>query len=268
MVWPDDFIEIGCLKYRRALLPGSSAIVGPFIWTPEFYRHESLLAIVSSSGDKSVTDYYSGRLDHSILVKYDNNVGQRNVFPISTVVGGRVRFNIHAHCTMIPCGNRLEINASALPSDTSIQIGIAAWLFKSSRLSGIDLLSQNSKIVYLQIPGGKTGSIENLIIPADKRINIDFLIDFSKKANHLQVYPLIISQYSKNNIMMGKYLVDITAIGEKEDWLYGNIRTRKVHKINCSKYQKASPENLLPLSSIEEAELQGFDTCTCMGVRL
>jgi hypothetical protein len=254
------------LKYRRAF-PRLPAIVGPFIWTPEFYRPESLLAIVHHREINQLPIIIPA---DSIIVSgkvWTTNVGQRNVFPISTVVGGRVRFNIHAHCTMIPCGNRLEINASALPSDTSIQIGIAAWLFKSSRLSGIDLLSQNSKIVYLQIPGGKTGSIENLIIPADKRINIDFLIDFSKKANHLQVYPLIISQYSKNNIMMGKYLVDITAIGEKEDWLYGNIRTRKVHKINCSKYQKASPENLLPLSSIEEAELQGFDTCTCMGVR-
>lgn len=268
MVWPDDFIEIGSLKYRRALLPGSSAIVGPFIWTPEFYKHESLLAIVSSPGDKAVTDYYSGRLDHSLLVRYDNNVGQRNVFPVSTVAGGRVKFSMHVHETMIPCGNRLEINASALPSDTSIQIGMVAWLFKSSRLSGIDLLSQNTKTVYLRIPGGKTGSIENLIIPADKKINFDFIIDFSKKVNHLQMYPLIISQYRNNDIMVGKYLVDITTIGENEDWLYGNIRTRKVHKLNCSKYQKTSPENLLPLSSIEEAELQGFETCTCMGERL
>lgn len=38
--------------------------------------------------------------------------------------------------------------------------------------------------------------------------------------------------------------------------------------INCRKYQKTSFENLLPLSSIEEAELHGFDTCTCTGGRL
>ncbi|NLL13288.1 MAG: hypothetical protein GX267_07785 [Fibrobacter sp.] len=91
---------------------------------------------------------------------------------------------------------------------------------KTLAVLGIDLLSQNSKTVCLRIPGGKNGSIDNLLIPTGKKTKVDFLINFSKKVNHLQVYPLIISQYMKNDILTGKYLVDITAIGEKENWFY------------------------------------------------
>ena len=41
----------------------------------------------------------------------------------------------------------------------------------------------------------ENGSIDNLLIPTGKT-KVDFLIN-SLKVNHLQVYPLIISQYMK-----------------------------------------------------------------------
>jgi hypothetical protein len=86
MVWPDHFQHMGTLSITVSIPPGGFVRVGPFIWTPHIQDHECLLAIASGPGDHAIPDVYSGRLDYSLLVRFDNNVGQRNVSPQNPVL--------------------------------------------------------------------------------------------------------------------------------------------------------------------------------------
>lgn len=261
MIWPDDFTEIGLLVYTKPIAPGQSAIAGPFVWTPQFQEHECLMAIASTPEDKPVPDFYSGKLDHSILVRYDNNVGQRNVSPVASVPCGKIKFTIKMHGNVFLSRNRLEINACELPEDTIISIAIPFWLYKSSKLTEIECFAQNHKTAYLRMHGGKTGLIENLFLPINKKISAKFIVDFSKDAENMKVYPLIISQFRKNNDVVGKYTVNITAVKENDDWLYGNLRTMQVHMLKCRHHKNKNPLNLIPISSIADAKLRGFGIC-------
>lgn len=79
--WPARFQPIGTLVIDQAIPAGGSVRVGPFAWTPHSVDHERLLAIASAPSDHSVPDVYPGELDTDLLVRFDNNVGRRDVAP-------------------------------------------------------------------------------------------------------------------------------------------------------------------------------------------
>jgi hypothetical protein len=60
-------------------------IVGPFQWVPKQVGHECLFMVVSANGDPSNTDniHAGDSIPEWRLVPNDNNIGQRNVFPVS-----------------------------------------------------------------------------------------------------------------------------------------------------------------------------------------
>lgn len=55
------------------------------------------------------------------------------------------------------------------------------------------------------------------------------------------MYPLIISQYKNENVI-GRYTVEITAVKESDDWLYGNQHTKEVHVFTYGWRQKMKPQ--------------------------
>jgi hypothetical protein len=81
MVWPQDFQSLGTLTISDPIPAGGSVRVGPFVWTPQIVDYECLLAIVSHTDDHALSDVVPGPLEHGVLVRYDNNVGQRSVAP-------------------------------------------------------------------------------------------------------------------------------------------------------------------------------------------
>lgn len=82
ILWPTHFQSMGTLPITESIpANGGSVRVGPFIWTPHITDYECLFAIVSGAGDRAITEFYSGEIEHSILLQFDNNIGQRNVSP-------------------------------------------------------------------------------------------------------------------------------------------------------------------------------------------
>lgn len=79
--WPTRFQPIGTLVIDQAIPAGGSMRVGPFAWTPHIVDRDRLLAIASAPSDHSVPDVYTGELDTDLLVRFDNNVGRRDVAP-------------------------------------------------------------------------------------------------------------------------------------------------------------------------------------------
>ena len=88
MIWPTHFTSMGSLTIGAAIPAGGSVRVGPFLWTPAVLNHECLLAVVHGADDPAVTANLIGSVPHDQLVRFDNNVGQRNVNPQMAVPGG------------------------------------------------------------------------------------------------------------------------------------------------------------------------------------
>jgi len=77
----------------ESIASGGSAVVGPFIWTPQFRGQECMLMIASADGDLPNNDPATGLpcaqgpTPHWRLVPFDNNIGQRNVTLVAERAG-------------------------------------------------------------------------------------------------------------------------------------------------------------------------------------
>ena len=87
LVWPDSWnpmITPELSPPGNTLNPGAEVVVGPFKWIPKSGQ-ESLLMYVSADGDMSNLDpastlpCFNGPTLSELLVRFDNNIGQRNV---------------------------------------------------------------------------------------------------------------------------------------------------------------------------------------------
>ena len=261
MLWPDDLHSIGLLNILGDVLPGSSVRVGPFIWTPHIVDHECLFAIVSGPGDHSIADCYDGSLQHSLLVQYDNNVGQRNVSPQNSFPGGKTKTTFLVRGSTAPSINRLSLDATALPPDSTIELRWPRRIAnRAGTITGFLLRSQNPRWTVMQLAGGVEGVIQDLPLKEREAVALALTVDFSYQAEHLRVYPIIASQWQDGSLA-GRLTIQITAVKDSEDYLYGNPRTHELHTIHCPLWNKISPRNKLPFATIKAARAHGFEGC-------
>src|SRR5262249_10416914 len=86
--YPIDWTPMNTAQLAAPDVPANNAgeiIVGPFEWVPTHVGHECIFMIVSADGDPSnVGNIAAGdSIPEWRLVSNDNNIGQRNVFPVS-----------------------------------------------------------------------------------------------------------------------------------------------------------------------------------------
>lgn len=86
--YPIDWSAMNTAQLTATNVPANNATeitVGPFAWVPTHVGHECIFMIVSANGDSSnVNNIAAGdSIPEWRLVPNDNNIGQRNVFPIS-----------------------------------------------------------------------------------------------------------------------------------------------------------------------------------------
>ena len=104
--YPIDWTPMNTAQLPAPDVPANNAAevtVGPFEWVPTHVGHECIFMIVSADGDPSnVSNIAAGdSIPEWRLVPNDNNIGQRNVFPISgggtsglTESFGRLQFQL------------------------------------------------------------------------------------------------------------------------------------------------------------------------------
>ena len=88
LVYPNDWQPMTTPQLAAGnVAPNSVAevIVGPFEWVPTHVGHECMFMVVSAVGDASNTSNLTAgdSIAEWRLVPNDNNIGQRNVFPVS-----------------------------------------------------------------------------------------------------------------------------------------------------------------------------------------
>ncbi|MEP6738992.1 MAG: hypothetical protein ABJA61_01350 [Caldimonas sp.] len=88
LVYPNDWQPMTTAQLAAGnVAPNNTAaiVVGPFQWTPTQVGHECMFMVVSATGDASnISNLTAGdSMPEWRLVPNDNNIGQRNVFPVA-----------------------------------------------------------------------------------------------------------------------------------------------------------------------------------------
>jgi hypothetical protein len=266
MIWPDHFQTLGTLVVNQPIPPGSSVTVGPFIWTPQIVDHECLLAVVSGTDDHAVPDVYSGSINHGLLVRYDNNVGQRNVSPHNSVPGGKTKVDLVLHGGTAPTTNMLSLDATALPADTMIELKMLRRIADgTSTIAGFTTGAGSSLWSRLHLAGGTEGIIDGFPLATGEQISASLTVDFSLQAEHLRVYPLVVSHHQDDKTA-GRLTVSITAIKELEDYVFGNPRSGELHVVSCPLWSRIAQHNKVPYETVGDALARGYNGCAfCLG---
>jgi hypothetical protein len=261
MVWPNDFVPVGTLPIADPIPPGGSVRVGPFPWTPKIVDHECLLAIATAPDDHAIPDVYAGPLNHGLLVRYDNNVGQRNVAPRLSVPGGKTAVHLWLRGGTGPTQNTLLLDASALPHDTTLALRVPRRIADGAgSVEGFTEIARSNAWLRLALAGGDVGRLVGFPLSPADRVPLSLGVDFSVLADHGARYPIVFSQ-EQDGRPAGRLTVEITAVKELEDLVFGNKRSRELHTVRCSYWPLISQGNKLPFWQIADGLARGYDGC-------
>ena len=265
MIWPGDFTLLGTLPVTDPIPAGGAARVGPFVWTPQIVDHECLLAVASAPGDHALPDVYGGALNHGLLVRFDNNVGQRNVAPQLSVPGGKTSVGLWLRGGTGPTDNTLELDATAVPADTALRLRVPARVVDATRaVEGFTEAERNSTWVHLALAGGIGGRLAGFPLVASERAALRLTVDFSLLAEHLHRYPVVVSQ-TQDGQPAGRLTVDITAVKEVEDLVFGNPRSRELHTVHCPYWPLVGQHHKVPFWQVADGLARGYNGCaTCL----
>lgn len=266
MLWPDHFSSMGTLGLAADIPRGGSTRVGPFIWTPHILDHECLVAVVHGAADPGISVSLTETVDHWKLIRFDNNVGQRNVSPEPSVPGGKVKASFLIRGTTHHSVNRLSFNAEPLPEDTRIRLRIARRILENAEgLKHLVVERKNSRYATLKMTGGVNGVVDQFPLTAGEESSVAMTVEFSYDAEHGRIYPIVATQVQDDNVA-GRLTIEIKAIKESDDYFYGNPRSMELHTIHCPFWSRISQSNKVPFESIQAAKAVGYDGCAyCLG---
>jgi hypothetical protein len=131
---------------------------------------------------------------------------------------------------------------------------------QADNVTGFVLESQNTRWAMLALPGGEVGEVVGFPLATNEAKHVTVEIDFSYQAEHLKRYPIVASQ-EQDGMAAGRMTIEITAVKESEDYVYGNRRTRELHILNCVFRQAMSPHNQAPFQTIKDALARGYNGC-------
>jgi hypothetical protein len=108
--------------------------------------------------------------------------------------------------------------------------------------------------------GGDAGVLDGFPLPANDQVSVDLIIDFSHKADHLSMYPLIATQV-RDGAVTGRLTVQITAVKELEDFFFANPRSGEVHITTCPFWPRLGAGNKVPYMTLQDALVRGYNGC-------
>ena len=147
-----------------------------------------------------------------------------------------------------------------MPDDTVVTVKTLNRVVDEAALDGISEISRDRVRSTLRMQGGDTGVIDGFTLPANDRVAVELVIDFSHQADHLSVYPLIATQLREGNVV-GRLTVQITAVKELEDFFFANPRSGEVHVVSCPFWPALGPGSKVPYAQLEDALVRGYNGC-------
>jgi hypothetical protein len=260
MIWPTHFESLGTRVINEAIPPGGSVRVGPFSWTPQIEDQEGLVAVVHGAEDPAVTATLNGPVPHDRIIRFDNNVGQRNVTTQMAGPGGKTNTTIALRGGLTPTTGSWHLDATALPDDTRVSIRTLSRIIGPAKLTNLKVIEKGSVRTTLEMRGGSAAAVEGFRLNADDRAAADITIHFSHKAEHLRLYPFIATQY-QDNLIAGRTTIQITAVKELEGFFFGNPRSGELHISTCPYWSKLGAGSRVPFLRAEDAIARGYNGC-------
>lgn len=260
MIWPTDFNSMGVLNPPGTISAGGDMRVGPFLWTPTILNHECLMAVANSPEDPNDIRMFHSPEPHWKPIRFDNNVGQRNVSPVNAFAGGTISESIRVRGSIIETINDFEIDVTALPADTEISLRIPASISDGITLENFEEVKRNSRFVTFQMQGNRKGILQGFTLAANADKNFKLEIDFSVNAEHEKLYPIVVTQEQDGEIA-GRITFDVIAIKDSEDYVYGNPRSLELHTTDCPFWEKISDKNKIPFKNINDGIDKGYNGC-------
>ena len=194
-------------------------------------------------------------------MRFDNNVGQRNVKPAPSTPGGHTKTSFLMRGTTHPSVNTLKIDASPLPLDTKISVRVGRSIMDSAKsMLGFTVSEQNNRWTALALVGGGVGVIAEFPLVTNEERGVHLEIDFSYEGEHLKRYPIVASQ-EQDGVIAGRLTIEITAVKESEDYVYGNSNPHEVHALGCEFRKMMSPHHQVPFQTIKDALARGYNGC-------
>ncbi|MCX6631386.1 MAG: hypothetical protein NTW28_27550 [Candidatus Solibacter sp.] len=163
LVYPNDWQPMTTAQLPAANVPPNSSAeitVGPFQWVPSAIGHECMFMVVSANGDASnVGNMTAGdSIPEWRLVPNDNNIGQRNVFPVAG--GGGLKGLLEAlDGIKITIKNPLNVEAKVIVQTVLPRFLVAkGWktTLANPGAEAFSLKSAESKPVVLKLVPGTT----------------------------------------------------------------------------------------------------------------
>ncbi|MFI9111683.1 hypothetical protein [Streptomyces venezuelae] len=260
MTWPNSFKSIKTETIHQSIPPGGSVRVGPFLWIPVIEGHECLIAVAHGADDPAVTATSGDPIPHDKLVRFDNNVGQRNVYPKPSILGGQTKFPMKLNGGPAATDGAWELDATAMPPDTQITIRTLSRIIKPSTLTNIEVTEAGDVRTTLQMKGGDSALVEGFRLDANDEVSADVTIDFSHEAVHMKAYDLVTTQVQDHEVA-GRLTIEITAVKDLSEWFFGNRNTHEVHIQTCPYWDQISDHSKEPYPRIELALAHGYNGC-------
>ena len=163
LVYPNDWQPMTTAQLPAANVPPNSSAeitVGPFQWVPSAIGHECMFMVVSANGDPSnIGNMTAGdSIPEWRLVPNDNNIGQRNVFPVAG--GGGLKGLVEAlDGIKITIKNPLNVEAKVIVQTVLPRFLVAKGWKTTLANPGADafsLKSAETKPVVLKLVPGTT----------------------------------------------------------------------------------------------------------------
>jgi len=215
---------------------------------------------VHGADDPAVTANLVGAVPHDQLVRFDNNVGQRNVNPQMAVPGGGMKASMTIHGGLRPTTNSVEFDASALPADTSIEVRTLTRLVDAATLSHLALTKRGRVKSTMGMSGEVVGDVADFRLATGEDVVVELVIDFSRRAEHLKTYPLVVTQHQDGQVV-GRVTVDIVAVKDLDDYYFVNPRSREIHVPTCPFWSRLGRFSKQPHLRIEDAIARGHNGC-------
>jgi hypothetical protein len=167
--YPNDWQAMATAQLSAANVPPNSSAeitVGPFHWVPSAVGHECMFMVVAATGDPSnISNMTAGdSIPEWRLVPNDNNIGQRNVFPVPGA-GGKKALLAALDKTKITIKNPFNVDAhviidSALPSFLSK----GGWqvTFDNPGSGAFSMKPGESKPIVVRLSAGKEFSSKDV----------------------------------------------------------------------------------------------------------
>ncbi len=189
---------------------------------------------------------------HDKLVRFDNNVGQRNVCSKPSILGGQTKVTIKLNGGPAATDGAWELDATAMPPDTQVTIRTLSRIVKPSTLTNIEATEAGEVRTTLQMKGGDTALVEGFRLDADDEVFADVTIDFSHEAVHMKTYDLVATQIQDHEVA-GRLTIEITPVKDLSEWFFGNRNTGEVHIKTCPYWDQISQHSKEPYPRIELA---------------